>query len=264
VSEYHEHRAQRVWPENPMIAITNGIHLRRWDQVHSEDDLWQAHQRNKQALLQTIKRKTGEVWDPNTLLVGWGRRVVEYKRPLALFHDLARFKRLATRIDMPIRVVMSGKAHEGDLEGAGYLRQLEELIEGELKGLVTYLSNYSVHIASHMVAGCDVWLNTPRVGYEACGTSGMKAALNGTLPMSTADGWVEEIDLFGIGWKLSDMYVTESCLDELEYNIAPLFYAKDHTSWLTMMKQARELIQNDYSATRMLRDYIEKLYFPTI
>jgi len=262
VSKIHARKAAEVWPDHPMIAITNGIHLRRWDRQYRSGDCWRRHKHNKRSLLATIEARTGQKWGEDELLIGWGRRVVSYKRPLALFGNLARFKALATRTDKPIRVVMSGKAHEGDIEGAGYLRQLDDLIEGELKGTIVYLSNYSVHVATQMVAGCDIWLNTPYVGFEACGTSGMKAALNGTLPMSTKDGWIDEVDLFGIGWKLSDMYVSESCLDELEYNIAPMYYAQDHAAWERLMSNGRELIQSRYSATRMLRDYIEKLYFP--
>ncbi len=262
VSHLHSIKAKQIWPTSPMTPITNGIHLRMWDNITNEN-IEQSHIINKQKLLCIIANKTGQKWSEDVLLIGWARRVVSYKRPLALFHNLDRFKRLAQRANMPIRVVMAGKAHESDMEGAGYLRQLSELIEHELRGIVVYMSNYNMSLAKQLVCGCDVWLNTPQVGYEACGTSGMKAALNGALTMSTKDGWLDEVDIDEFGWELSDAYVSESCLDVLEQNVCPAYFSKDSTAWSARMHRARRLVRENYSATRMLRDYIEQLYLPT-
>ena len=116
-------------------------------------------------------------------------------------------------------------------------------------------------VAKKMVSGCDVWLNTPVVGYEACGTSGMKAALNGTLPCSTSDGWVGEIDLYKIGWVLNDDDLQNNILDILEYDIVPMFY-QNKPVWHEHMHNARNLIKTKFSTTRMLGEYQERFYKP--
>ena len=113
-----------------------------------------------------------------------------------------------------------------------------------------------------MTAGCDVWINTPVVGFEACGTSGMKAALNGVLPMSTRDGWMAEIEMLGVGWALEDTDLTENMLSKLRNEILPLYYARNEqglpSDWIQMMKNARQLILNDFSMTRVLRQYLDE------
>ncbi len=112
-----------------------------------------------------------------------------------------------------------------------------------------------------MTAGCDVWLNTPEVGREACGTSGMKACLNGVLPLSTSDGWIDEVDLTNIGWKVQDGEITKNLLDILEQSIIPSYY-DDKDNWNEMMKNSRNLILNQFSTERMLNEYIKKMYSP--
>jgi starch phosphorylase len=111
-----------------------------------------------------------------------------------------------------------------------------------------------------MISGCDIWANTPVVGFEACGTSGIKAALNGVLPLTTRDGWVDEVELYKIGWLLDDANITEDILEKLEHEILPIYYEKDNNqipnTWVAMMKNARSLIYNDFSMTRVLRQYL--------
>jgi len=112
-----------------------------------------------------------------------------------------------------------------------------------------------------MTSGCDVWINTPVVGFEACGTSGMKAALNGDLPLSTRDGWVDEIEMFGVGWGLPDNDLTEQMLSTLQNQILPMYYEQNETgvpeAWVAMMRNARDLIKNEFSMTRAMREYLE-------
>jgi glycogen phosphorylase len=163
---------------------------------------------------------------------------------------------------------MAGSAHESDTEGAQMLQELQQMIVHEFDGYVVYLPDYNIKIAQFMTAGSDIWLNTPVVGFEACGTSGMKAALNGVLPVSTNDGWVAEIDPYGIGWILDNDTVTDSLLKTLEESIIPLYYARQPSGipqdWAENMMRARILVEEKYSATRMLREYIEQMYLQVI
>lgn len=268
VSKLHALNAHKIWSDHPMISITNGININRWDKLCNNDHLWSGHQTNKRKLLTLIKEQTGQVWGENELLLGWARRMVEYKRPLALLENLNRLLALAKKNHQPIRIVYSGEAHPSDAAGLELIRILRKRIQNELKGIVVYLSNYDLSLGSSMVAGCDVWLNTPAVGSEACGTSTMKAALNGALLATTKDGWIDETDLSGIGWILDNDNVNKSLLDCLEQQVAPLYYQKDKNGlskdWLMKMKKSRQLILDNYSAARMLKEYVEKIYLPII
>jgi starch phosphorylase len=116
-----------------------------------------------------------------------------------------------------------------------------------------------MNLAETLVAGCDVWLNTPIVGFEACGTSGMKAALNGVLPCSTADGWMAEVKLDQVGWLLNNNHLSENIHDVIEQQIVPMYYDRP-TEWQEWMNHARARITNQFSATRMMKEYREQLY----
>ena len=268
VSQIHAQSAAKIWPESPMIPITNGIHIPTWNAIPEDSDLWKGHQSNKKELLQAIHLASGQVWKEDELLIGWARRFVSYKRPMALLDDLTRLLSIAKKEDRPVRIVYSGTLHPSDIEGTRGLEKLHGLVEKELRGVAVYLSGYNIELAKLLVAGCDVWLNTPIVGNEACGTSGMKAALNGSLPLSTKDGWMADIDFYGIGWALDDEKITESILDTLENEIIPLYYRRHENNepfhWIQSMQNSRSLIQEKYSTTRMLSEYIEKLYSPLI
>lgn len=269
VSRLHARKAKEIWTDHPMVAVTNGIHLPTWDRVREDDEtpgaLWAAHQARKRDLLETIRMRTGRAWDERHLLLGWARRLVGYKRPLAVLEDAKRFAALARASERPVRIVFSGIPHPSDADGATLLKTLRELIDGELKDVAAYLPDYGMDEAMQLVSGCDVWLNTPVVGFEACGTSGMKAALNGVLPFTTRDGWVDEIDLLGIGWPIDDARVSVDALDVLEKQVMPLYYDRNPSgipeAWETNMRNARKLIRDRFSATRMLRTYVETLYF---
>lgn len=266
VSKIHAKMACQVWPFCPTQAITNGIHIPSWDAIDQNVTMWEAHLANKRLLLNHITLLTGEEWDDRTLLIGWARRFVAYKRPLAIFDDLERLKKLATNANRPFKLVLAGTLHPSDKEGAEMLERIRHSIASQLQGSVAYLPTYNLDVAKLLTAGCDIWLNTPKVGYEACGTSGMKAALNGCLPFSTKDGWVAEVDMFEIGWTVEDEPITKNILDMLENKIVPLYYSRQEDgipfSWIKNMQNARELVLNEFSATRMLYDYIEKLYMP--
>ena len=268
VSRLHAQKAQEIWKEYPMVPITNGVHIKTWDKVQTKENIWEKHQENKRALLEYIHSQTGETWDEQTLLLGWARRIVGYKRPLALFDNLKQVKSLATSSNQPFKVDLSGVAHENDTEGVAILKQVHKIVTEELKGSVIYLSDYTLSVAKLLVSGCDIWLNTPVVGFEACGTSGMKAALNGVLPCSTQDGWVAEANLYQVGWLLQSETLSDDILSVLEQHILPLYYDRDPKNipekWVQMMENARDMTINQFNTTKMLRKYIEEFYLPVI
>lgn len=259
--------ARSVWKEYTMTPITNGIHIQTWDNVLTKEDIWLKHQQNKRELLAYIHKETGILWEEDVLLLGWARRIVGYKRPLALFDNFEHFRELATSSDRPIRVVISGLVHQSDDEGLVILQKIQKIIT-DLKGVVVYLPGYNMQLAKKLIAGCDVWLNTPVVGSEACGTSGMKAALNGVLPCSTFDGWVDEAELYKVGWLLQSINLSDDILSVLQKKVVPLYYERDNNGipkqWVTMMENARDMVINQFSATKMLRRYFEEFYLPVI
>ena len=298
VSRLHAQKAAEIWRDHPMEGITNGIHRQTWDRVanfseHSENsenrnigesenltlrsseysefsDIWQAHQHNKQLLLDKIRQTTGQSWPDDCLLLGWSRRFVGYKRPLSLFFDPVRLKTICTHPGRPVRLIISGNAHPGDAEGEKLLDHLVRSLLSEagqetpgLRDIVAYLPNYGFDLAQLLTSGCDVWLNTPVVGFEACGTSGMKAALNGVLPISTKDGWMAEIDPLGIGWIIDSDKVSDSLYQTLEHQVIPLYF--DHRQeWIKNMASARRLILDRFTTTRTLKEYVEKLYLSAL
>lgn len=256
VSQLHVKEANKIWPDFAWEPVTNGIHIPSWEVEGS-------HVANKKKLLEYIAHETGQNWNEATLLLGWARRMVRYKRPLALFGDIQRFVSLAKNNDKPFKVVIAGISHQADDEGRDLIRQLQEMLLKDLHGSVVYLADYNKSLARSMISGCDVWLNTPVVGSEACGTSGMKASLNNTLTLSTKDGWLAEVDVAQIGWTADSDSIQTSLLDVLEQQIIPTYY-DDKAKWESLQKNGRELILHQFSATRMLRDYFEKTYLPII
>jgi starch phosphorylase len=252
-----------------MVPITNGVHRPTWDRIGEADlaapgSLWRRHQELKAELLAQLKAETGRDWPANTLLIGWARRIVSYKRPLAIFADLERLQALARDASRPVRFVFAGHPHPRDVDGAEILHQLRQTIDDKCSDFAVYWPEYSIAHAKPLVAGCDLWLNTPVVGFEACGTSGMKAALNGVLPCTTNDGWVHEVDLQATGWYLDDARVGANFLDLLDEAIRPCYYERDAAGlplqWERRMRAARQLILDGFTASRMLREYVEMLY----
>lgn len=259
VSALHAKKAKDIWLDHPMQYVTNGIYQPSWDQLTTDIS---GHAANKQKLLDLIKAQSGASWQANTLLLGWARRFVEYKRPLAILENLDRFLSIARNTNRPVKVVFAGTPHESDVEGQKMLETLLTLIKEKIGDVVVYLPGYNIELAHTLVAGCDVWLNTPIVGFEACGTSGMKAALNGVLPCSTPDGWVDEVEMYKVGWTLDNDHLSENILDVLEKDIAPMYYDQK-AEWETLMRNARQMVQNQFSTARMLRQYVDQLYFPS-
>lgn len=262
VSALHAQEAAKSWSEYKFEYVTNGIHLPSWDKTTGRD-LVTAHKENKKALLQNIAKQTGKNWGNDELLIGWARRMVPYKRPFSILGDVPRLKSLMKE-GAPIRIVMGGIAHQSDDEGREMVKRIKEIMQKELPDTAVYLDDYNATLAGLLTSGCDIWLNTPVVGSEACGTSGMKASLNGTLTMSTKDGWIYEVNTKDIGFDLDSGSIEKSILDVLEYDVLPMYYGADKAKWETLMKNGRNLILEKFSSTRMLKEYIEKLYLPMI
>ncbi len=265
VSVLHKKKAMELWKGYEIENITNGINIKSWDFWNNSS--WLRHQENKIELIKLIKEQCAVSFSENVLLLGWARRFVEYKRPLAILEDISRFKNLAKVTDKEFRIVFSGPLNDSYNEENPFLKRIYALMKAELKDIVVFLPNYDVEISQKMVSGCDVWLNTPIVGSEACGTSGMKACLNGVLPLTTSDGWVDEIDISNIGWLADNANITDSLMTILENEIIPQYYnhifnVRENSFWAVRMANARKLIIEQFSTTRMLKEYIEKLYIP--
>lgn len=269
VSERHTKLCQQEWPEFEWVNVTNGVHFPTWqvpgmaNLAHRDDyDIWSAHRHAKEALMQEAVRRTGFGYDPDQLVLGWARRITDYKRLESLFEDIERFRRVFGDRNRPVQLVIAGKSHPGDDQAKQMLQRVIQLFQTELSGLALFVPNYDIGLAQHLVSGVDVWLNTLVDGREASGTSGMKAAANGVLQASVADGWVPEVDWSEMGWTLDPAEPGSHILSLLESEIAPLFYQRPFgvpSAWIERMRRTQAM-SHRYSAERMLREYRERLY----
>ena len=214
-------------------------------------------------------------FDPNALTVGFARRLAGYKRIGLLTHEPNRVAELIGDLEHPLQLVLAGKAHPQDEEGKHSAQPLFAFkkVPGVAER-VTFLDNYGLAAAEHMVAGCDLWLNLPRPPLEASGTSGMKAALNGGLNLSVLDGWWAEAYDGSNGWALSgdvgldpgvqDGRDATALYDIVQHEVVPMFYDRDERGipvrWLQMVRHSLRTCGPRFSATRMMRDYIEHAY----
>lgn len=270
VSALHNKKAVEIFSPYKMENVTNGIYVNGWDslQTDSKEGIWKKHQENKKSLLSAIKEKRGADWSENDLLIGWARRFVAYKRPLSLLENIKDLKEIAQREGRKVKIIFAGHSSAGDAEGGKLLDEVRRIIAEDLKGIAVFLPSYNLELTKLLTSGCDVWLNTPIVGFEACGTSGMRAGLNGIIPLSTKDGWVDEVDLTGIGWIAESTDINRSILEILDKSVIPMYYKhlenpNDPASeWLARMGKVRGLILEKFSMTRAMRGYIEKIYLP--
>jgi glycogen phosphorylase len=216
------------------------------------------------------------VFDPTTLTIGFARRVAAYKRLYLLVRFPERGAHLLDDNATPIQLVVAGKAHPQDHEGKQTLNRIFEIRNAQGFGRrAVFLEDYDLHIAPTIVAGVDLWLNLPRPPLEASGTSGMKVVLNGGLNLSVADGWWEEAYDGTNGWTIvtpqaddhtQDEHDAEALLSILQNEVVPLFYARGPDGvphlWLQRVKASMRALIPRFSAERMLREYVEKLYTP--
>ncbi|HYQ91881.1 MAG TPA: alpha-glucan family phosphorylase, partial [Candidatus Competibacteraceae bacterium] len=218
--------------------------------------------------------KASQALDPNVLTLGFARRLATYKRLHLVVHDPQRALRLLEG-PRPIQFLFAGRAHPRDEEAKRMLQKMFELKnDPRVGGRVAFLEDYDMGVASIMVAGCDVWLNLPRPPLEASGTSGMKAAFNGTINLSVLDGWWVEAFDGSNGWGIDgtedpnagakDARDAKSFYDIMEHEVVPLFYDRDANGiprgWIKRMKACIRTIAPRFCATRMVDDYVRKIY----
>jgi starch phosphorylase len=292
VARRHAETTLNMFPGYHIHAVTNGVHVGSWTHpafaalYTTNFSQWQhepevlvralqldeqavadAHKSAKQDLITAVKSLTDADLDPEGVILGFSRRMTGYKRPLLLFAELDRLTEIATRY--PTQIVISGKAHPHDQAGKDAIRRLHE-ISRSLRGKVNcvFLPNYDMRLAMMMVAGSDVWLNTPLPPLEASGTSGMKAALNGVLNLSVLDGWWIEACIEGVtGWSIGDDSGVASdehraalaLYDKLEHVVLPTYYS-DRAKRHWMMKQAIGYIGYYFNSQRMMRRYASEAY----
>ncbi|GAB3764280.1 starch phosphorylase [Nocardioides ginsengisegetis] len=216
--------------------------------------------------------------DPGVLTIGFARRAASYKRLTLMMRDPARLKRLLLHPDRPVQLVIAGKAHPADDGGKKLIQDIVRLSDDpEIRHRIVFLPNYDIAMAQPLYPGCDVWLNNPLRPYEACGTSGMKAALNGGLNLSVLDGWWDEWYDGSNGWAIptadgvddidhrDDLEAT-ALYDLIEHEVAPRFYDLDAdgvpTRWVEMLRHTLKSLGPKVLATRMVRDYVRQLYSP--
>ena len=290
VAKRHAETAQSMFPGYRVRAITNGAHVPTWmhaaiadvvqdylphwarepvsllkvDDVSAEA-LWSAHQQAKAELIAEVKQTTGVEMRPDVPLLGFARRMTGYKRPDLLFHDLERLREINARY--PLQIVMAGKAHPHDRDGKALIHAVHADMRAVNPLLAAFLPNYDMRIAAKLVAGADVWLNTPLPPLEASGTSGMKAAFNGVLNFSVLDGWwIEGWDEGVTGWAIGKdggpadvAAVAAELYSKLETIILPLYFT-DRPRWTWMMKQAISKIGSVFNSQRMMRRYTTEAY----
>ncbi|MEJ2361280.1 MAG: alpha-glucan family phosphorylase [Gammaproteobacteria bacterium] len=218
------------------------------------------------------------LFDCNTLTLGFARRFASYKRPNLLLHDPDRLLRLLTNPQRPVQLIMAGKAHPADQTGQALIQQWMRFIRRpEVRPHVIFLSDYDMHLTEQLVQGVDVWLNTPRRPWEACGTSGMKVLVNGGINLSELDGWWAEAYTPEIGWALGDGQVHDSdpawdaseaqaLYDLLEHEVIPEFYTRDEqgvpTAWVSRMRESMARLTPHFSTNRAVCEYTEQHYLP--
>jgi glycogen phosphorylase len=214
----------------------------------------------------------GNVLDPDVLTIGMARRFTAYKRPTLLLHDPQRLARLLTDDHRPVQLVVAGKAHPRDEEGKRLLNEWVRFVRREdMRPRAVFLADYDLRLAERLVQGVDVWVNTPRPPWEACGTSGMKVLVNGGLNLSSLDGWWAEAYRPLLGWALEgdgrdDDQDARQLYELLETQIAPVFYERDASGlprrWLALVRASMASLAPRYSATRAMREYTRDYYLP--
>jgi len=276
VSRLHGETARAMWKDvfgtSPIHSITNGVHVPTWQapEVRDAGDdparLWDAHVKLKAGLLAELQRRHGVAIEPSALLVGFARRAAGYKRSDLLLRDEARLETLLSK--KHVRVLFAGKAHPDDRGGHDIVARLVAATRRHA-GKILFLENYDMALGRQLTRGCDLWLNNPARPLEACGTSGMKAALNGVLNASVLDGWWDEACLDGVnGFAIGkaepgdDGRDLRALYDTLEKRVLPAW--ADRAKWSRMMAASVAMAREGFSAQRMVRDYFERLYeWPT-
>jgi starch phosphorylase len=259
----------------------------------SDESLWQFRNDARMSLIEYARERLSQqlaasgappeavegakrLFDPNMLTLGFARRFASYKRPDLLLHDAERLLRLLTNTQRPMQLIMAGKAHPADQAGQALIQKWTDFIQRpEARSHVIFLSDYDMLLTERLVQGVDVWLNTPRRPWEACGTSGMKVLVNGGINLSELDGWWAEAYAPEVGWALGDgqehgddpardAAEAEALYELLEHEVISEFYSRDERgipgAWVARMRESMARLTPRFSATRAVREYTEKYY----
>jgi starch phosphorylase len=268
-----------------------------WERVSSvpAEVIWRVKGDMRAALVQEVRRRVRSSWlkrgaapaelgwvddvlDPDVLTIGFARRVPTYKRLTLMLSDKERLKRLLLHPERPIQLVIAGKSHPADETGKRLIREMVQFADDpQIRHRIVFLPNYDIAMAKHLYPGCDVWLNNPLRPFEACGTSGMKAALNGGLNLSILDGWWDEWFDGHNGWAIPtadgvedpdrrDDIEAAALYELIEHNVAASFYDRDESglprTWISMITHTLTTLGPKVLASRMVEDYTERLYSP--
>ena len=270
-----------------------------WDRVLAipDEELWNVRQSLRHYLFAFVRERARQRWtvdrvgtprvvaagtllDPETLTIGFARRFTGYKRPELVFHDPDRLARILNAAERPVQLVFAGKSHPADDIGKHHLQRVyRRALDPQFGGRVAFVDDYDLHVAHFLVQGCDVWLNNPRKPLEASGTSGMKAAINGVPHLSIGDGWWAEGFNGTNGWVIDggappDQHDAADAADAnalyrlLEEEVVPTFYDRDHAGvprrWVATVKEAIRTVAPRFSARRMVKEYVERMYVPSL
>lgn len=270
-----------------------------WEQIDtiSDAELWRTHERLRARLVDFVRQRlrgqlmakgvrrraleiAEEVLDPDVLTIGFARRFATYKRANLILQDTERLLKLLHNKERPIQFIIAGKAHPKDNEGKKLIQDLVSLCRsGDCRHNLIFIEDYDMEVAERLVQGCDVWLNNPRVPLEACGTSGMKAMVNGVLNLSTLDGWWAEAYRSdnSVGWAIGrgetyddleyqDFVESQTLYNLLENEVIPLFYERSHgnipRAWVSKMRNAFKECGPAFNSHRMVVDYARDSYLP--
>ncbi|MFH0730842.1 MAG: alpha-glucan family phosphorylase [Pseudomonadota bacterium] len=299
------HSATWISPENADLFnqyLGPEWHLRadqpdiahRIDEIYNEE-LWRAHEMTRTRLIRTCRKHmvrqyrrrnaskaeieaAATVLDQGVLTIGFARRFATYKRAHLLLQDPNRLRKLLHSEAHPIQIIFAGKAHPKDNEGKMVIQHLIQFIRNEgLRHRIIFLENYDMQLARYLTQGVDVWLNTPRRPLEACGTSGMKAALNGALNVSILDGWWCEGYTDERGWRIGngeeyndhvyqDAVESQALYNVLENDVIPCFYERKEGDtphrWVRMMKASIKMVLSEFAGRRMVSEYESRFYLP--
>jgi glycogen phosphorylase len=258
----------------------------------SDEDLWQLRKSARKNLIDRVRvryarqRASGydgphdlpQMLDEHVLTVGFARRFATYKRPNFLLHDPERLVRLLTNPERPMQLILAGKAHPADKPGQALIKDWNDFIQRPgMEHHVVFLSDYDMLMAQELVHGADLWINTPRRPWEACGTSGMKTLVNGGLNFSELDGWWAEAYSPQVGWAIGDGLEhgddpawddveAEAMYRLLEQEVVPEFYDRSETGlpskWLSRVRESMARLTPQFSASRAIQNYTEEHYLP--
>ncbi|MBV9284214.1 MAG: alpha-glucan family phosphorylase [Acidimicrobiia bacterium] len=285
VSELHANVSREMFAslDVRIDAVTNGVHVPTWAPTApsvemKDEELWRVRCDGRQQLVDLVRSRAAVEFDADVLTLGFARRFAAYKRATLLLSQPDRLCELLLSTDRPVQLVFAGKAHPADHQGKELIQQVVQFARRpELRQRMAFVEDYDIAVGQRFYAGSDVWLNTPRRPHEACGTSGMKAVLNGGIHCSVLDGWWDEMYDGSNGWAIRsfedepdegrrDQLEADGLFELLENEVVPMFYDRDASGlparWLDEIRTSLRSLAPQVTAERMLREYVDRLYEP--